>query len=182
MQKLRRAVDTGDVARAQPVVDDLFGLGQPGDQRPAAGFETAPGVTHDHPFLMPVLVQQRQRIHIQCLALPLGRQAVNGLGVQSAQCLAGALIEHAEKPAQGGLASGGLETQYLGHRRITLQPGHAGKLVRAAQDAADIAQRDIGGLVRIGPGVIMRHALLVTAGGSVVVAESATRQSGRHGP
>lgn len=75
--------------------------------------------------------------------------------MQATQQLAGALIEPAEEPAQGGLAGHGLEAQYCGHGRIILQPGHAGKLIRASEDAADIAQRDISGIVSIGAGGIV---------------------------
>jgi hypothetical protein len=46
------------------------------------------------------------------------------------------------------VAGDGFNAQHLGHGGITLEPGHAGELVRAGEDAADTAQRDIGGIVR----------------------------------
>ena len=45
----------------------------------------------------------------------------------------------------------------FGHGRVGLQPRHARELVRAPKDAADITQRDIGGVVSVGTGGIVRQ-------------------------
>ena len=58
-QELRRAVDAGAVAAAQPIVGNHFGLRQAGDQRPMTRFEPLPCVARRYPFLMTVLMQQR---------------------------------------------------------------------------------------------------------------------------
>ena len=69
--------------------------------------------------------------------------------VQSIACL---LTKHVEEPAQGGLAGDGFDAQHLAQRRITLQPSRAGELVRAAENAPDIPQRHIRGIVGVGTG------------------------------
>jgi hypothetical protein len=101
--------------------------------------------------------------------------------VQAAQVLAGALVEHPEEPAQRGLAGYHLNPQHLGHCGITLQPGHAGEFVRAAEDAADIAQRDIGGIVSVRTGGVMRQDFAQLLTKALFAAGSATRQSVRRG-
>ncbi len=72
--------------------------------------------------------------------------------MQPAQNLATLLGEHAKEPTQRGLAGNGFDAQHLGHRRIALQPGHPGKLVRPTQNAADIPQRHVRRIVSIGTG------------------------------
>lgn len=52
-----------------------------------------------------------------------------------------------------------LGAQHLRHRGTTLQPRHTGEFVRTAQDAADIAQRDIRGVVGVGAGRSVRQDL-----------------------
>ena len=47
--------------------------------------------------------------------------------------------------------------QDLGHRRIALQPRHPRELVSPGEDAAEVAQCDVGGCVRVGTGGRVRQ-------------------------
>ena len=70
---------------------------------------------------MTVLMQERPRVQVQRVALPQRGQTVSRARMQPAQNLTTLLGEHAEEPAQGGLAGDGFDAQHLRHGGMRLQ-------------------------------------------------------------
>ena len=114
--------------------------------------ESLPGVTNGHALLMAILMQQRPRIQVQRVTFFERRQTAQRPAMQAVQSITGLLPKHVEEPAQGGLAGDSFDAQHLTQRRITLQPSHAGELVRAAENTPDISQCHIGRIISVGAG------------------------------
>ena len=152
-QKLRRPIGARAVTAPQPVVGDEFAFSQGGDQRPMTRLESLPGVTNGHALLMAILMQQRPRIQVQRVTFfaakadcPAARRC---RPFKALQVFCPNTSKNRLKVDWLAIASTpSTSTQ----RRITLQPSHAGELVRAAENAPDISQCHIGRIISVGAG------------------------------
>ncbi len=80
--------------------------------------------------------------------------------VQAGEGFAALETEGAEETRERALTGDGFDAEHPGDGGVVLQPGHARELVGPGEDAAEIAQRDVGGRVGVGAGGGVRQPLL----------------------